>query len=45
MDNKEVLDGLLRGDEDVLRQFFFEDCRPLFMSIIKIVFPYHVDYD
>lgn len=45
MDDREIFEGLLRGDENALRQFFIEDCRPLFMSIIKIVFPYHVDYD
>lgn len=45
MDNKEIFDGLLRGDEDVLRQFFFEECRPLFTSIINRVFSYHVEYD
>ena len=45
MDNKEILDDLLEGDKDVLRQFFFEKCRPLFTSIINRVFSYHVDYD
>lgn len=45
MENKEILDGLLGADEAILRQFFFEDCRPLFTSIINRVFPYHVDYD
>jgi len=45
MENKDILDGLFGGDEDILRQFFFEECRPLFTSIINRVFPYHVDYD
>ena len=45
MENKEILDGLLEGDKDILRQFFFEECRPLFTSIIHRVFSYHVDYD
>ena len=45
MENKEILDGLFGGDEDILRQFLFEECRPLFTSIINRVFPYHVDYD
>lgn len=45
MDNKEIFDGLLRGDESTHRQFFFVDCRPLFTSIINNTFSYHVDYD
>ena len=45
MSDKDIIDGLIRGDESVSRQFFIQDCRPLFMSIIKNVFPYHVDYD
>lgn len=45
MDNKTIVDGLIRGDENIHRQFFFTDCRPLFMSIITNVFPYHVEYD
>ena len=45
MDNKEIFDGLLRGDESTNRQFFFVDCRPLFTSIINNTFSYHVDYD
>lgn len=40
-----IIEGLIRGDERVNRQFFFENCRPLFMTIIDLVFPYHVEYD
>lgn len=45
MDEKLLIDGLIRGDENTHRQFFFVDCRPLFMSIITNVFNYQVDYD
>jgi len=45
MDNKTIIDGLLNGDENIHQQFFFEDCRPLFTSIIASVFPYHVEYE
>ena len=45
MDDKVIIKGLIRGDESVQRQFFFEECRPLFTSIINRVFSYHVNYD
>ena len=45
MDNWVIIDGLIKGDENIHRQFLFEDCRPLFTSIINNTFPYHVDYD
>ncbi len=45
MDNKAIIDGLITGGDKVYRQFFFVDCRPLFMFIITNVFHYHVDYD
>ncbi len=32
-------------DERVTRQFFFQKCRPLFLSIMHQVFPLEVDYD
>lgn len=32
-------------DERLTQQFFFTDCRGLFMSIIRHIFPYEVDYD
>lgn len=45
MSDIEIIDGLIRGDERVNRQFFYENCRPLFVTIIDKVFPYYVDYD
>ena len=45
MTDLDIAKALVKGDENVSRQFFFEKCRPLFTSIIKVVFSYHVDYD
>ena len=45
MDNKAIVEGLIRGNEDILQQFFYVDCRPLFTSVINRVFDYQVDYD
>ncbi|MBP5715363.1 MAG: sigma-70 family RNA polymerase sigma factor [Prevotella sp.] len=45
MSDKEIIDGLINGDDIISRQFFMENCRPLFMTIINKVFSYHVDYD
>ena len=40
-----IVDALIAHDEKVTRQFFFNSCRQLFMSIIRNVFSYDVDYD
>lgn len=45
MTDRQITDALIIRDEQVTRQFFFKDCRPLFMSIIRHVFSYEVDYD
>ena len=45
MTDMDIIEGLIHGDERVSHQFFFENCRPLFTTIIKLVFDYHVDYD
>lgn len=45
MTDKQITDALIARDERVTRQFFFGNCRPLFMSIIRNVFSYEVDYD
>ena len=45
MTDLEIIEKLINGDEDVSRKFFFENCRPLIMSIINHVFPYQVEYD
>ena len=40
-----IITKLIEKDEKVTRHFFFEKCRPLFVSIINDVFSYPVDYD
>lgn len=45
MTDKEIIEALISHDGEVTQQFFFKDCRPLFTSIIRHVFPYEVDYD
>lgn len=45
MSDKDIIDALIAHDEQVTEQFFFKNCRPLFMSIIRNVFNYNVDYD
>ena len=45
MTDRDIIEGLINGDEHVNRQFFFESCRPLFLVIIEKVFPYPVEYD
>jgi len=45
MTDQQIIEALIARDERVTQQFFFRDCRPLFLSIIRYVFSYEVDYD
>lgn len=45
MTDRQIIQALIARDELTTRQFFFKDCRPLFVSIIRHVFSYEVDYD
>lgn len=45
MKDKHLIEALIARDERVTQQFFFKDCRPLFLSIICHVFSFEVDYD
>lgn len=45
MTEQQIIELLIARDEHVTQHFFFEECRPLFMSIIHYVFSYEVDYD
>ncbi len=45
MQDKEIIQALIRKDEQVTERFFFKDCRPLFVSLIRKIFDYEVDYD
>lgn len=45
MTDQQIIEALIARDERVTKQFFFGNCRPLFLSIICHVFSYEVDYD
>jgi RNA polymerase sigma factor (sigma-70 family) len=45
MTDIELRDRLIRGDEKITEEFFFKTCRPLFISILRRIFNYTVDYD
>ena len=45
MTDKQIIEALIARDEQITQQFFFRSCRPLFLSIIRYVFSYEVDYD
>lgn len=45
MSDKEIVEALVSHDREMTELFFFKHCKPLFMSIIKNVFSYDVDYD
>lgn len=45
MTDRARIEALIARDEQVTEHFFFEECRPLFVSIIRHVFSYEVDYD
>ena len=46
MTDQEIITSLIARDPKVTAQFFFKDCRPLFISIIRRVFGNQiVDYD
>ena len=41
----EIIEALIRRDNQVTQDFLFKQCRPLLSSIIRRVFNYDVDYD
>ena len=45
MTDQQIIEALIARNERVTQQFFFKNCRQLFMSIIHHVFSYDVDYD
>ena len=45
MTDQQIIEALIARDERVTQQFFFGNCRPLFLSIIRYVFSYEVDYN
>ena len=45
MTDQEIVKGLIERDECLTKDFFFVKCKPLFCSIMNIVFDYEVEYD
>ena len=45
MTDHDIIQGLIARDNRLTEEFFFVRCRPLFCSIMKMVFSYEVDYD
>lgn len=45
MTDQEIVKGLIERDGYVTKDFFFDKCKPLFCSIMNIVFDYEVEYD
>ncbi len=45
MNDKQIVQALIERDELITEQFFFKDCKPMFISVIKQVFTYEVNYD
>ena len=45
MTDEEIVQALIARDNRVTQEYLFEQCRPLFMSVIQCVFDYEVDYD
>ena len=45
MTDQEIVKGLIERDGYVTKDFFFVKCKPLFCSIMNIVFDYQVEYD
>ena len=45
MTDQEIIQALIARDNRVTQEYLFEQCRPLFMAVIRRVFDYEVDYD
>ena len=45
MTDQELIQGLINRDNRVTEEFFFVQCRPLFIRIMQNVFDYNVEYD
>jgi DNA-directed RNA polymerase specialized sigma subunit, sigma24 homolog len=45
MTDQEIINGLIAHDKQLTKEFFFVKCQPLFLSVMKYVFDYEVDYD
>ena len=45
MSDQQIIEALIARNERVTQQFFFGNCRPLFLSIMRYVFSHEVVYD
>lgn len=45
MTDREIIDGLIARDNRVTERFFYVKCRPLLISIMRLVFNREVEYD
>lgn len=45
MTDQEIIQGLIARDNRVTKEFFFVKCRPLFISVMKLVCDHEVEYD
>ena len=45
MTDQEIIQGLINRDNRVTEEFFFVQCRPVFIRIMQNVFDYNVEYD
>ena len=45
MTEQEIIKGLIARDNEITEEFFFVKCRPLFYSVMRLVFDYEVEYD
>lgn len=45
MTDQEIIQKLIERDNRVTKEFFFTYCRPVFLSVIRKVFDYEVDYN
>ncbi len=45
MTDIQIIQALIERDDEITGQFFFRDCRALFISVINQIFTYEVDYD
>ena len=45
MTEQEIIKGLIARDNHITEDFFFVRCRPLFYSVMSLVFDYEVEYE
>lgn len=43
--DREIVEGLIRRDNEITRHFFYVSCRPLLTTIIRLIFSYPVEYN